>query len=411
METFVARQPIYDIEQKIYGYELLFRKSIDSHSAGSNDDLATADVLVNSFLNFDLGELTNHTFCFINFTENLLLNGTPENFPPSKLVIEILETVYPTEEIISACQKYKALGYKIVLDDYQLNIQDKNSLKILPFVDLIKVDFRTTGKEMRKQMLKLKNFFSIQFLAEKVETKEEYLEACAEGFDYFQGYFFQKPVVLSQKDIPTFFHNYMLLIEETRKPEPNIDYLSKIIESDLSFSFKLLKLINNHYRRNFKIESIKQAIMILGLKEFRRWLYILSIRDASRQQDPIIENLIQNSLVRGKFCETLAKKMKIQGEPASYFLTGMFSLIDEILQTPMTTLVKTLPLKDDIIDALLGKENQFQLVLALIIAIEQTNWDQIWQLAEKINVAYDTITESYLEAIKWSNQFFSEEGA
>jgi c-di-GMP-related signal transduction protein len=103
--------------------------------------------------------------------------------------------------------------------------------------------------------------------------------------------------------------------------------------------------------------------------------------------------------------------MKIQGEPASYFLTGMFSLIDEILQTPMTTLVKTLPLKDDIIDALLGKENQFQLVLALIIAIEQTNWDQIWQLAEKINVAYDTITESYLEAIKWSNQFFSEEGA
>lgn len=411
METFVARQPIYDIEHKIYGYELLFRKSIDSHSAGSNDDSATADVLVNSFLSFDLGELTNHTYCFINFTENLLLNGTPENFPPSKLVIEILETVYPTEEIISACQKYKALGYKIALDDYQLNIQDENSLKILPFVDLIKVDFRTTGKEMRKQMLKLKNFFSIQFLAEKVETKEEYLEACAEGFDYFQGYFFQKPVVLSQKDIPTFFHNYMLLIEETRKPEPNIDYLSKIIESDLSFSFKLLKLINNHYRRNFKIESIKQAIMILGLKEFRRWLYILSIRDASRQQDPIIENLIQNSLVRGKFCETLAKKMKIQGEPASYFLTGMFSLIDEILQTPMTTLVKTLPLKDDIIDALLGKENQFQLVLALIIAIEQTNWDQIWQLAEKINVAYDTITESYLEAIKWSNQFFSEEGA
>ncbi len=264
---------------------------------------------------------------------------------------------------------------------------------------------------MRKQMLKLKNFFSIQFLAEKVETEEEYLEACAEGFDYFQGYFFQKPVVLSQKDIPTFFHNYMLLIEETRKPEPNIDYLTKIIESDLSFSFKLLKLINNHYRRNFKIESIKQAIMILGLKEFRRWLYIFSIRDASRQQDPIIENLIQNSLVRGKFCETLAKKMKIQGEPASYFLTGMFSLIDEILQTPMTTLVKTLPLKDDIIDALLGKENQFQLVLALIIAIEQTNWDQIGQLAEKINVAYDTITESYLEAIKWSNHFFSKEGS
>ncbi|MEK6454523.1 HDOD domain-containing protein [Caldifermentibacillus hisashii] len=411
METFVARQPIYDINHKIYGYELLFRKSIDSHSADSNDDSATADVLVTSFLNFDLDELTNHTFCFINFTENLLLNGTPENFPPSKLVIEILETVYPTEEIISACQKYKSLGYKIALDDYQLNTQDKNSFKILPFVDLIKVDFRTTGKEKRKQMLKLKDFFSIQFLAEKVETEEEYLEACAEGFDYFQGYYFQKPVVLSQKDIPTFFHNYMLLIEETRKPEPNIDYLAKIIESDLSFSFKLLKLINNHYQRNYKIESIKQAIMILGLKEFRRWLYILSIRDASRQQDPIIENLIHNSLVRGKFCETLAKKMKIQGEPASYFLTGMFSLIDEILQTPMTTLVKTLPLKDEIIDALIGKENQFQFVLALIIAIELTNWDQIGQLAKKINVSDDTITESYLEAIKWSNQFFSEEGS
>jgi len=406
MEIFVARQPIFDINHKIYGYELLFRKSFDNHSAESNDDSATADVLVNSFLNFDLGELTNHTFCFINFTENLLLNGTPENFPPSKLVIEILETVYPTEEIISACQKYKALGYKIALDDYQLNIQDKNSFKILPFVDLIKVDFRTTGKQMRKQMLILKDFFSIQFLAEKIETEEEYLEACAEGFDYFQGYYFQKPVVLSRKDIPTFFHNYMLLIEETKKPEPDIDYLTRIIESDLSFSFKLIKLINNHYRRNFKIESIKQAIMILGLKEFRRWLYILSIRDASGQKDPIIENLIHNSLIRGKFCETIAKKIKLREEPASYFLTGLFSLIDEILQTPMTTLVKTLPLKDEIIDALLGKENQFYSVLTLIIAIEKTNLDQISKLAEKMNIADKAITESYLEAIKWSNQFF-----
>jgi len=406
MEIFVARQPIFDINHKIYGYELLFRKSFDNHSAESNDDSATADVLVNSFLNFDLGELTNHTFCFINFTENLLLNGTPENFPPSKLVIEILETVYPTEEIISACQKYKALGYKIALDDYQLNIQDKNSFKILPFVDLIKVDFRTTGKQIRKQMLILKDFFSIQFLAEKIETEEEYLEACAEGFDYFQGYYFQKPVVLSRKDIPTFFHNYMLLIEETKKPEPDIDYLTRIIESDLSFSFKLLKLINNHYRRNFKIESIKQAIMILGLKEFRRWLYILSIRDASGQKDPIIENLIHNSLIRGKFCETIAKKIKLREEPASYFLTGLFSLIDEILQTPMTTLVKTLPLKDEIIDALLGKENQFYFVLTLIIAIEKTNLDQISKLAEKMNIADKAITESYLEAIKWSNQFF-----
>lgn len=406
MEIFVARQPIFDINHKIYGYELLFRKSFDNHSAESNDDSATADVLVNSFLNFDLGELTNHTFCFINFTENLLLNGTPENFPPSKLVIEILETVYPTEEIISACQKYKALGYKIALDDYQLNIQNKNSFKILPFVDLIKVDFRTTGKQIRKQMLILKDFFSIQFLAEKIETEEEYLEACAEGFDYFQGYYFQKPVVLSRKDIPTFFHNYMLLIEETKKPEPDIDYLTRIIESDLSFSFKLLKLINNHYRRNFKIESIKQAIMILGLKEFRRWLYILSIRDASGQKDPIIENLIHNSLIRGKFCETIAKKIKLREEPASYFLTGLFSLIDEILQTPMTTLVKTLPLKDEIIDALLGKENQFYFVLTLIIAIEKTNLDQISKLAEKMNIADKAITESYLEAIKWSNQFF-----
>lgn len=407
MDTFVARQPIFDKDNHIYGYELLFRKSKYSQSSGTNDDSATAEVLINSFLNFDLDELTNRTYCFINFTENLLLNGTPENFLPSTLVIEILENIYPSRDIINACKTYKKAGYKIALDDFQLNLQDRNTLNILPFVDIIKVDFRSTAPELRKKIVKLKNFFSIQLLAEKLETEEEYLIALREGFDYFQGYYFQKPSIFTRKEIPSLFHSYMLLIEETKKPEPDIEYLTKIIESDLSLSYKLLNLINNQYKRTYKIESIHQAIMLLGLKEFSRWIYILSIRDIAKQESPITENLIQMSLVRGKFCENVAVKINKKRESSSFFLTGMFSLIDGILQTPMNIVIKKLPLKDEIIEALTGKDNDYRKVLDVIIAIEKTNWSQLGVLSEQLKLDYNVISDIYLQAIKWTNQIIS----
>lgn len=408
MKTFVARQPILDRSNNTYGYELLFRNNFNRNTASLNNDLATADVLVNSFLNFDLDDLTNHTYYFINFTENLLLNHIPENFPPSKLVIEILETIYPSEEIIAACKYYKKLGYQIALDDYQLDENNPNSFQILPFVDIIKVDFRTTDEEMRKKIIKLKDFFQLRLLAEKVETEEEYQTALLEGFDYFQGYFFQKPVIFTQQEIPTLFHSYLLLIDETKKPEPNIDYLAKIIEGDLSISYKLLKLINNQYVKYHKIESIKQAIMLLGLNEFRRWLYILSLRDSKKNKDPLTENLISMSLVRGKFCELIAEQTNWKKESSSFFLTGMFSLIDSILHVSIHTVVKKLPLKDKIVDALLGENNDYRSVLNVIIAIEQADWTAIPNLLSQLNIHIDAVSEAYMKAIRWSNQLVTE---
>ncbi|NCU16430.1 EAL and HDOD domain-containing protein [Pallidibacillus pasinlerensis] len=404
MEVFIARQPIYDRRNKIIGYELLFRNNQINNKAMLNNDSATAEVLINSFVNFDFKELTNNTYGFINFTEKFLLEGVPEAFSPTQIVIELLEDIKPTDAILRACKYYKNKGYKIALDDFQMDLSKRETIKIMTFIDIIKVDFQNTDLKTLKQILKLKNFFPIKLLAEKIETYEEYQQCYKEGFDYFQGYYFQKPVILSTQEIPISFFSYMQIIKEMNKPEPEIKLLTEIIEKDLSLSHQLLKLINRNYKKEFEIQSIQQAIVRLGLVEFQRWIYILSLREL-KKIDELTNELIQNSLVRGKFCELFAKSLFQRENSNSYFLLGMFSQIDGILNRPMEEILKELPLQKEITAALLGNDNHFREVLNIIIAIEHADWDNLNELEQKFEIENENIFSIYMEAIRWAKSF------
>lgn len=396
MKVFVARQPIFDKKGQNVAYELLYRNGDKSNTFPNIDgDEATTDVIVNSFINIGLEELSQGKKCFINFTESLLQMKLPSYFNPSSIVVEILEDVPVTEELVSICRDLKKQGYTIALDDF--NVVQNNLLlnRLLAYIDIIKVDLLQTSPAARKEIIERYKPFGVSFLAEKVETHDEYEQAVRDGYDYFQGYFFSKPVVLSSYDIPIYIQAYLQILHELSKTEPDIDTITEQIEQDLSLSYKLLKLINSPaFRPRNKIKSIKQAIVLLGLNEIKKWIYILSIKNLKGNQDPIQEEVIRLSLQRAKLCEKLSVKMG-KSEPSLYMLTGMFSLVDALLHRSLDKVLDELPLSDDIRDAIRGKQNEIRIVLDAAVKIETFKW-------EDLPLSLDEIDECYREAIAWS---------
>jgi c-di-GMP-related signal transduction protein len=402
MEVFVARQPIFTNNKEVFGYELLYRNNQENNFSDINGDEATADVIINSFLNIGIDEISNGKPCFLNFTEKLLQLKLPTYFNPKEIVVEILETIEPSLELLKICKELKGLGYQIALDDFVLDEQNPYTFALFRFVDILKVDFRKTTLIMREKIEKIAKECKIKLLAEKIETRMEFNQANLKGYEYFQGYFFAEPAIVSTKDIPTYFHSYLEIINTLSGAEPRIDRIAKWIEQDLSLSYKLLKLINSPaFRPKQKIRSIQQAIVMLGLKEIQKWIYVLAIRDLSVRKQGFSNELITISLTRAKMCELLVRGKK-ESSNSPYFLTGMFSLMDSLLNTSMETVLNTLPLHEDIADALSGKQNHLRDMLDLAIAVEKGNWEDVSEICQKLGIIEKVVFSDYFQSLAWS---------
>ncbi|WML47886.1 HDOD domain-containing protein [Neobacillus sp. PS3-34] len=405
MEVFVARQPIFTEKEDVFAYELLYRNNQVNQFPQIDGDKATADVIINSFLNIGIDELSNGKPCFINFTDNLLKVKLPTFFHPKEIVIEILESVEISAELIQICKELKELGYQIVLDDFVLNEQNPYLSRLLPCIDIIKVDFQNTSVLMREKIESLAKKMKIKLLAEKIETREEFSEAASSGYQYFQGYFFSKPVIVSSKDIPVNIHSYYEIINLLSADEPSVDKITKLIEQDLSLSYKLLKLINSpSYRPRQKISSIRQAIVLLGLIEIQKWIFVLAVRETKGVKKDLSKEMVSMSLTRAKMSESIAIQLQRFTEASSYFMTGMFSLMDTLLNMPMEKVLNDLPLQENICEALNGQSNEYKKVLDLTIAVEMGNWEMASQLCKHLNIPEESAFHSYHQSIKWAKQ-------
>ncbi|WP_175991341.1 EAL and HDOD domain-containing protein [Bacillus sp. Marseille-Q1617] len=410
MEVFVARQPIFDVNEEKAAYELLYRQSQLNMFPDIDGDTATADVIINSFLNIGIDSLSSGKPCFINFTENLLKLRVPTYFNPREIVVEILESVEPSRGVVEICLELKKLGYKIALDDFIFNESNPFSKELMRTADFIKVDFQATTEEMRRNIEVLSNLLGYKMIAEKVETELQYKEARQKGYHYFQGYFFSKPKIIASHDVPVYFHSYYSIIQSLEMSEPSIDVISGLIEQDLSLSYKLLKLINSPaYRPKHKIHSIRQAIVLLGLMEIKRWIYVLAVREQVAHRRKLENEVITLCLTRAKMCELAAKKVKGPVNTSSYFLAGMFSLMDTILSVPMMQILEDLPLNDEICDALIGKSNELKDMLELVISIEKADWVDLDKKMSSLNLTEQDISESYQQACQWAEELLTQE--
>ncbi|WP_230200211.1 EAL and HDOD domain-containing protein [Bacillus niameyensis] len=404
LDIYVARQPILDTEQKVYAYELLYRSNEENTFSDIEGEQATSNV-INSILQIGFEELSEGKPCFINFTEKLLELNIPDYLHPEMIVIEILETVNPTDQVIENCKRLKMQGFTIALDDFEMKSGNINFYKLLGLADIIKVDIRATPRDQQLKMMRLLKSYDLVFLAEKVETRAEYEQCLKDGYTYFQGYFFSKPVILSTSDVPIQKQNVFLIMHELSKQEPDFEYITTMIEADLSLSYKLLRLSNSSVIGPiYQIKSIKQAILFLGLKELKKWIYVLSYRETTNTSDPIGNEIIKLSFTRAKISELIALAIGKRNESSSYFLIGMLSLIDALLKKPLNQLLKSLPLEQDIRETLLGVNTPYSEIFELIIAVERADWNEIEYLCKKVGVGKQRLFQMYQDSMKWTNE-------
>lgn len=404
METYISRQPIFDEREQVYAYELLYRSSEQNHYDSTDADLATYDVISKTLISFDFHELSQGHPCFINFTENLLMSSIFNQLSEKNVVVEILEDIPITDRVVKRVQELKQRGYRIALDDFLL-LEELKESPIFKYVDIIKVDFMLANEEERLKIDRLVNtdYPHIALLGEKIETMEQYRWAKLHGYKLFQGYFFKEPQVMTTEDIPMNVLEYYRLIALLRDPNTSLDEIATIIERDLSLTYKLLKLINStRQKQRPKVRSIKAAILSFGIVNLQQWLYILTYREMTDiKTSGRIEEVMKESIIRAKLCESLAKK-KEQKHYSEYFLVGMFSLIDVILNRSIVQIMNQLPLPEEVIATLTGGESEMQVYLQLAIAVEQMDMPQIHMYCEQLSLQIEDVMAMYYHASNWA---------
>jgi len=400
MNFYAARQPILDKSKNLFAYELLFRDSIDNVFPEIDGDEATSKMVEASQFNMGISEFTGNKPAFINFTLETLEQGYPEMLSPEEVVVEVLETVKPGKKLLALCKDLHAKGYTLALDDYE---HQNVWAHFYPFIKMIKIDIQQSSIDEIKQVLNaVKDHPHIKMLAEKVETYEEYNQMLNFGFDYFQGYFFAKPEMIKTKTLSPSQMAMAELLYETSKTELDLNSITSVFERDVSLSYKLLRYANSAiFKRRSEISTIKQALVILGSGELKRFIGLMFAVTANPDKPSELINL---AMTRAKFCELVANDIPSQLDISIAFLTGLLSMIDAILDEEMASVLEKLPLSQDIKDPLLTKKGVMAALIKLVEFVEKAEWDKTNIVMEKLKLDKDKVIEHYNIAVAWADE-------
>lgn len=403
MDVFVARQPIFNNNYEVVAYELLYRDSLKNYYSGSRaDNVATSLLIANSFLTFGIEKLVGDHKAFINFDQYSITKRVPELLDPDKITVEILETVEPEAKFIQELKRLNDLGYTVALDDYYI---DYSFTDIIDLSKVIKVDFfQNTHEEIESLVKNFKKQNKV-LLAEKVETKEEYQWAKSIGFDLFQGYYFSKPDMQQSKTIDNNALQYMKLMTELGKDEPDFGVLSDILHLDIALTYRLLQLVNAIVKPLEKIRSIKHGIAILGVNKFKRWLTLSVVQHMAKRET---SEITKYALLRTHFLTNISKHSTMKSYENELALLGTLSVLNSLLQMKMTDVIKTIPLEENISNTLIGEETMFSTAYNICLAYERGRFEDAAKLAGEIHYDINTMNDDYLAAVDWSDKIFKQ---
>lgn len=402
MNIFIARQPILNEKKQTIAYELLFRDSPKNLFPAIDGNTATSKLLSNSFFSMGIKEITNNKPAFINFTKELILEETPLFFPKENIIIEILENIEPEENIIQQILKFKKKGYKIALDDF---IFHEKYQPLIELCNIIKFDIISTPLEEIKSIVKKiqDNHPHIVLLAEKIETPQQFQIAREMGFKLFQGYFFAKPEILSQKDISPNKASVLKLFSEINKPILNTDKLINLIKNDVSISYKLLKFLNSAYFAiPYKINTIKDAVNFLGSVEIKKFIKIIAASEIADSKPP---ELLRQAIIRAKMFELIGEYITTDFSSDELFTIGIFSLMDAMLDIEMSNVLENINFSQRINNALTGKNELVNTIKLIIDSTEYAKWNECEKLTEKYKFLYQELDDIYVTSLKLADTF------
>jgi c-di-GMP phosphodiesterase len=402
-EFFLARQPILDRQQNLFAHELLFRNADHTQADITTDLSATAAVIAHA-TQLGMEKTLGNTLGFINVDSEVLLSDIIKFLPREQVILEIIETMEVTPEVLARVAELKEKGFRFALDDviaYTEQVQ-----QLLPHIEFIKIDLRDMPLSA---LLKLTPQFkkaNKKLLAEKVETQEEFQTCLDLGFDYFQGYHFARPQIISGKKLSPAKLAVMQLMSLVTSDADSSE-IERTIKRDISLGLNLLRLVNSPAigsRR--KIDSLSQALMILGRRQLQRWLQIILYAEPSRNGHNM-SPLLSLATTRGRLLELLTEKL-MPGQRAladQAFTIGIMSLMDALFSLPMTELLEQVPVAEEVSAALLHRQGFCGELLKLIEYLEQIKEceNKLPQLLKQLTLSNEDLVEIEMEAFQWSD--------
>lgn len=400
MEVFIARQPVFDTADKVYGYELLFRGGIESALASRGP----GPVPLSSIL--DAETITGGRRAFIRFPDDLIERGVPATVPGEFLGMLVPNDVKPSQELIQICRILKQRGYVLALDDFT---QGSGQEALVELADIIRISFLRTSSAQRMWLLERPDLDHVAFWASEVHTAKECREARDLGCSYIQGHFFTQPVPSRGRTAASYSTAGLQLLSEVQKPEPEFDEMAEIIGHDPALSYRVLRLVNSAaYGLRTEVTSIKHALLILGMREIKEWFPLLIMTTLTKDKP---DELITVSVVRARFAELIARQTALVDRSAELFLAGLFSTIDALLDQPMGEAIAGLPFPGDVQRALVGQDGPITPLYSLVLAYEQGRWDEVSELAERAGVPEQVLPRAYAAAVSWAREFCEQGGA
>lgn len=399
LDLFVARQPILDRRGGLHGYELLFRSGLTNAFGNADPDQASASTIGTGLIGFGLDELVGEHRAFLNVTREILLGDLLPLLPAHRVVIELLESISPDDEVLAAVRRLRAAGYTVALDDY---VGDPAHDPFLPLVDLVKVDVMLGAPEAVDRFAARWRATGRPMLAEKVEDREAWDRALAQGFTLFQGYYFCRPQIVAGRRLPASKLTLLRLMQEIANPDLDFARLERLVRQEMALSVSLLRYLNSAALGwRYRVESIEYALRVLGEETVKRWAMLITMMGLGEGQPG---ELVTLSLVRAHFCEAIAGAVAWDGRRLDAFLAGLLASVDALVGRPLEEVLGTMSLPAPVREALTGADTPLGQLLAYTMAHERGDWARAGALAAALGLDEREVPRLYGAATAWARQ-------
>lgn len=395
-EALVARQPIYDSKLHILAHELLYRASAGHDAAIIKDARAASlSVIMNACLEIGLDHLVGAKPAYVNFPKELLVGDEPLPLPlpPERIVVEVLEDVSADREVMNSIATLRRHGHLVALDDFSFEHSDA---ALLNLADIVKIDVMNLDSNQLEQTCKALQPRNLLLIAEKIETLAQFEHCRRLGFRGFQGFFLRRPETFASKRVPTNRMAILQIMASLQDPQVSISDLESLVGCDTATSYRILRCINSsYYNLPRPINSLREAIVILGLDQLRRLCALVMLAGFDDRPG----QLLIDAMILARMCELLAQHAGVR-DSSPYFITGLFSVLDALVAQPLADALSELPLAASITRALLQGEGDLGAALACARHYTLGDWDNV-QFKE---LSIQQIRSTYVQALRWAEE-------